>query len=428
MVRLCILAVAELALLSVLNFFGDLSVAGNQAKFTSIFFLAAAIYWLLARAFEHVPARSRAAVFWILAILFRLVLFPMAPGDDVWRYVWEGRIQAQGFNPYLLAPQAPELVALREEGWEKINHPEWSAIYPPGAQLCFAWLARVSAKPWFFKLAFTAADLCTLLFLLRLNTGPGRYRQTAWYAWCPAVALAFAGAAHFDSLMLLPMTLALWTLRRAEPPGEGEPSWAWACLSAVLLGLAISIKTIPLLLIPAWLFALRRRSVVLTISLLIPFALSLQYGGVAAVTKSVREFAHVTRFNDLVWWLVEKTIWANPAQTNGLFNILLFAVVGVIAVVFRKDWRRSALWILGAALILSPALHPWYVTWILPLACWRGQRAWFALALSGVASLLLLEPTAASPALVRALVLLPPLAAFLRQYRHRLLAHEPSNA
>jgi hypothetical protein len=427
--RFFLCAASQLVLLAWLNAFADSSAPGNPGKFVAILFAAGAAYWLLVASFENVPAKWRALIFWTVAIVLRVVVFPMPPGDDVWRYIWEGKIQLHGFNPYLLGPQAPVLESLRDAGWEKINHPEWAAIYPPAAELGFALLSRISATPWFYKAAFAAADLFTLFFLLRLNTGPGRYRHTAWYAWNPALILAFAGMAHFDSLLLLAMTVSIWALHRADPMGEREPSWTWSVISAVFLGLAIALKTIPVFLLPAWLFALKRRSIVLTISIAIPVFLSSMYGGLGVVTKSLREFAYVSRFNDLVWWLVEKSVWANPAQKNARYTIALLVVVCALAVIFRKDWRRSALWALGAALILSPALHPWYVTWILPLACWRKQQAWFALSLSVFASVLLGENGARLPrVIVWMMVVAPPLLVWIYQYKPKLAKHEHSHS
>ena len=316
--RFFLCAASQLVLLAWLNAFADSSAPGNPGKFVAILFAAGAAYWLLVASFENVPAKWRALIFWTVAIVLRVVVFPMPPGDDVWRYIWEGKIQLHGFNPYLLGPQAPVLESLRDAGWEKINHPEWAAIYPPAAELGFALLSRISATPWFYKAAFAAADLFTLFFLLRLNTGPGRYRHTAWYAWNPALILAFAGMAHFDSLLLLAMTVSIWALHRADPMGEREPSWTWSVISAVFLGLAIALKTIPVFLLPAWLFALKRRSIVLTISIANPVFLSSMYGGLGVVTKSLREFAYVSRFNDLVWWLVEKCALHNRAARGCL--------------------------------------------------------------------------------------------------------------
>src|SRR5262245_363898 len=78
--------------------------------------------------------QSRTSVRSILffAMLYRLIFLGTPPilSDDIDRYVWEGRIQNHGFNPYSLAPNAKELESLRDENYEHVNHAEISAIYP----------------------------------------------------------------------------------------------------------------------------------------------------------------------------------------------------------------------------------------------------------------------------------------------------------
>jgi hypothetical protein len=133
-------------------------------------------------------------------------------------------------------------------------------------------------------------------------------------------------------------------------------------------------------------------------------------------------FTRITRFNDLIWGWIEALTVRNPYGRNWPFTLVLVIAVAVIAWKFRADWRRSALWVLGAALLLSPVVHPWYVTWILPLAVWRGQIAWSILSLSVLTALLLWETTPLWNAwqpnfLTRSLVVVPPLAAWIFQSR-----------
>ena len=418
---------AEIALLLTALDTGDLSVPGHPARLVGALLGAGGCFLIAVRFFPQGHAPHRALLFWSVAIALRAMLLPMEPGDDLWRYLWEGRIQQAGFNPYVESPDSVRLTALRDAAWWKINHPESAAIYPPAAELTFAALARgVAATPQSagsvlaFKIVFVLADLATIALLLRLIGGPDRHRTAAWYAWNPAVAYACAGAGHFDSLMLLTLTAAVLALHRATTTDATRPAWPWALASAACLGLAIAFKFIPVFLLPVWAFALRRRAAALVLSLAIPAALAVPYGGPVVVLKPLLAFAEITRFNDLVWaWLEALTI-PNPFARNWPFTLALAVTVGVIVWKLRADWRRSALWVFGAALILSPTLHPWYVTWILPLAVWRGQTAWTILSLSALTALLLWESTALWTAweptlLTRSFVILPPLAAWLLQ-------------
>src|SRR5207247_7249397 len=112
-------------------------------------------------------------LFWPSASAFVFVALPFAPCADFCTYHWEGTIQQAGFNPYVNAPDGPQLEAVRSgfEAWHKINHRDFRAIYPPGAELLFAGLSRVSDSPLLYKLLFAAADIATIAVLLRLFRG-----------------------------------------------------------------------------------------------------------------------------------------------------------------------------------------------------------------------------------------------------------------
>src|ERR1700737_2502198 len=112
-------------------------------------------------------------LFWSVTIALRFVVLPVAPGDDLWRYQWEGKIQRAGFNPYLIAPDDSQLAELRKDFPQsaKINHPEFCAIYPPGAELLFRFVSGITDRPLFYKLLFAIVDLGTVAVLLRLIGG-----------------------------------------------------------------------------------------------------------------------------------------------------------------------------------------------------------------------------------------------------------------
>ncbi len=411
----------EVVLLVFASRFGDFGIPGNPIRFV-ITFCVASIAYLLAIYFT--PQESR-AMLWIGCVAIHIAVITMPPGDDMWRYLWEGRVQLRGFNPYVFSPGDPALASLRDDAWHRVNHPDFAAIYPPLTELLFRSFAWVSAPPVVLKTIFGAADFLILALLMRLRDPsveqPGQNPGWKWFAWNPAVACASAGGGHFDSLMVCLMVLAIYGLARAAE--AGKPSWRWSAFSAAALGLAIALKTVPVLLLPIWALVLGGRCIVLSLSLMIPAALSLPYGGAGVVTATFSKFANVTRFNDLVWWLVDATVWPNPGQQNGRYEVVLVVVVLALSWKFRADWRRGVLWILGAALLLSPALHPWYVSWVLPIACWRRVYPWCILSLSAMISILLWEAgpfwKAWEPSpWFRLMIILPPLFA-LGRYQAR---------
>jgi len=162
------------------------------------------------------------AVFWTVAIATRVAALGMYPGDDIWRYLWEGYVQTQGFSPYDLAPDAAVLEPLRQGWWSMINHKDVSAIYPPLTQLGFWLISLLSSSVHLFKLGFVAADL-GICALLSRRFGHG---ATLLYAWNPLVIYCFAGGAHYDSWFLLPLVVAwLWQNPPRSPFLKG--GWRW---------------------------------------------------------------------------------------------------------------------------------------------------------------------------------------------------------
>ena len=385
-VRFCFALVIEIALCAGLNLFDDWTLAEMPVRFAACG-IACGIAFLVAVSDFPVAlsVRKQSLLFWGVAILLRLIVLPLEPGDDFWRYQWEGKIQSAHFNPYVQAPDDPALDGLRTEfpNWYKINHRHAQAIYPPGAELLFAGLIRVSSQPLLYKLVFAAADLLTAALLLLLLPAASRYANAAWYAWNPLVVYCFAGSAHFDSLMILPMIAGVVLLVRFEQAAAPRTKWLLALAASAFFGIAISIKLIPLLLLPLCVFALRSRAVALALALAIPGGLSLLYGWPQIhIWDSLRSFAYVTRLNDLFWWVIEETFWPNPRQKNYHYNGITIIAVCVVSLVFFRNWKRGMLWVLGTALILSPVLHPWYCTWILPFAAWRKAQPWQVLSVT----------------------------------------------
>jgi alpha-1,6-mannosyltransferase len=418
--RFAIALTAEILCCAALNLFDDWTLEEMPVKFVAAGMLCGVAFLFALNEFQVLTnPRAQAIVFWVVAILLRLVVLPLAPGDDLWRYQWEGKIQRAGFNPYVHAPDDPNLELVRAEfpEWHRINHRDFRAIYPPGAELLFAGLSGVSDRPLLYKLLFAAADLGAIALLARLIGGTARYADAAWYAWNPLVVYSFAGAAHFDSVMILPMMAGILFLTQFESETASRRKWWLALAASAAFGIAISVKLVPALLLLCCVFALGYRAITLTVSAAIPLGLSLLYGYPSIpIWDSLRRFAHVTRLNDLFWWLIEETVWPNPHQKNYHYNVIVVICVVLVSLLFWRNWKRGMIWAFGTALILSPVLHPWYCTWVLPLAAWRRAYAWFVLSITLFAYFLFwnerlfLLPWRSEP-WMRAIIIVPVLAA-----------------
>ena len=140
------------------------------------------------------------------AVAARLLLLWQAPGDDIYRYIWEGKLLLQNVNPYLHPPDAMGLVSFRDAIWDSVQHKTFSAIYPPLAEWSFAALAVVSPSVFFFKIVFAAADLLTGALLWLRHGG----QAALLYLWNPLVIYAFAGGGHSTASLSSPSRLAGW--------------------------------------------------------------------------------------------------------------------------------------------------------------------------------------------------------------------------
>jgi hypothetical protein len=129
-----------------------------------------------------------------------------------------------------------------------------------------------------------------------------------------------------------------------------------------------------------------------------PLGFSLLYGFPQSNPWSnVMTFGEVTRTNDLIWWLWEYFV-PNVWRNNRLYNTTLVIIVLLVTWQQRRDWRKAMFASLAVALVLSPALHPWYVSWILPFAVRFRARSWFVLSVSVFAYFSLTSDSILGPA------------------------------
>ena len=223
------LGLAIAAGLAAIAFLGDLRL--HLPLFVGLFLTSFGLYlaavWRVARR----PALSRRR-FWVIlavALVCRLVLLPVRPtlSDDLYRYVWEGRVLAHGLSPYQYAPDDPALQSLRDDAvWAHVNNLGVPSPYPPLAQLAGLlsfWLTPTGGLG--AKLVSTAGDALAAgaLFWLLAEIGRGLGRDVCGlvvvYAWHPLVALSFSHSGHNDSLMLAPLVAALALATRIERTG-----------------------------------------------------------------------------------------------------------------------------------------------------------------------------------------------------------------
>ena len=329
----------------------------------------AAAYWVVKRGVD-VPLRYVLAV----GVLCRLILLPspILFDDDAYRYLWDGRVVANGINPYLHPPESLDLFELRDDNWANVGYRSVRTIYPPGAQALFGLMYACGLKTVFaFKSVFLLFDVANMLLICALLGRLGLRR--GWmliYAWSPLAAKEFANSGHVEPVMLFFLLLAfyLWLRRR--------PSAGWAGVS---FGAAILFKLVPLALVPiAWRLGKWRSAgcaLLLILLCYLPFISSLQVSyleGLALVFSGASVYSTYWNFNGGAFSLIAALL---PALSVSTAKVLVAVGVGMYSVYVATRKGVGAIPgtrnVLAACVLLSPVINPWYVCWLLPFLALR---------------------------------------------------------
>ena len=333
--------------------------------------VAGVAYLLTIRELLTTPKFPRRVIVFGLALaaLWHFQFLRMASGidDDIHRYVWDGRVQRLGYNPYIVVPGDPALAGLHTSETRTLNNPEVPSPYPAGAELFFRTVTTIHESAFALKVAFVVCDLAIVFVLLDVLrcTRQGEHWVLV-YAWNPLLATEVAGSGHIDivgALLLLVSAAAL--VRR------------WRAVAAVTLGLAVAVKFLPIVLLPLYWRRIRVRDAALAaiaVGLLyVPF---FNHGRIPI--GSLGTYVQRFRFNDPVFATLERV--TAPLVVAGLA-----VLVGLLTAIWMR--RRSAGWSAGvvppwrdcnplqsgafawpmaASLLCAPVVYPWYLLWLLP--------------------------------------------------------------
>jgi hypothetical protein len=401
MAPLCVLLALHLGLLAVFDLARHLIL---------VLCLLAAAFAALAWAARRLAAGRTGAVILTGALLLRLTLLPLplTLSDDVERYLWDGKVAAAGWNPYLFPPASDRLAPLRGQGEPLPPHSDVPTIYPPLAIAWFSIAARLPDPIFAWKAMAAGADLLGCLFLIHLARRLGRPEGTAvWYAWNPLVVLEGAGMGHVDALAIA-AAVGTVLLLVGRPRSAGRTA-----LAATAAAAAVLAKLGPLVALPLWargsgrpIWFLAATAGLVGLALLpvatatgaLPPGLAayglhwefngplyeplwrlLDAAGVApALARGVGHLEHWTRQFDRWDWiypLLYPRLLAKALLAAGsLAAIALSVVAGG-----ERDAAADTGRLFGRLLLCSATVYPWYVLWMLPWAALAGHRAWLAL-------------------------------------------------
>jgi alpha-1,6-mannosyltransferase len=291
----------------------------------------------------------------VLAALWHVPFLLTSPGsdDDIHRYVWDGRVQRLGYNPYIVVPSDPALGGLHTPETRTLNNPDVPSPYPAGAQLFFRAVTAIRESVFALKVAFVVCDLAIVLVLLDIlrSSGQGAHWVLA-YAWNPLLAIEVAGSGHIDIVGALLLLVSFAALGRR-----------WRAVAALAFGMAVAVKFLPIVLLPFYWKRVRMRDAALAVAvvglLYVPF---LNHGRIPI--GSLGAYVQSFRFNDPVFATLERV--AAPQLVVGLA-----VLVGFLTAIWQRSkgtaWSSDAFaWPMAASLLCAPVVYPWYLLWLLP--------------------------------------------------------------
>ncbi|MBA3752986.1 MAG: DUF2029 domain-containing protein [Nitrospira sp.] len=316
--------------------------------------------------------RSTLIIIMLFAALFRLVVLFSPPqfSSDVYRYIWDGRVQAAGINPYRYIPSDSALAFLRDQRiYLNINRRETAhTIYPPVAQAIYFAVTRVSESVTWMKTAMVGFEALTIWALMGLLARMGLPQERVLVlAWHPLFIWEFAGNGHVDAAAIAFIALACVARYRR-----------WETVAGVALGCATLVKLFPVILFPAlyqrwgWKMPVAFAA---TIGLAYLPYLSVDSGVVGFLPGYADEEGLVSGTRFFIFNAVQRMIPGWHVSTMG-FVAFAFAVVFALAMwsVWARDRSphdfilRGLLLASGSMILLSPH-YPWYFGWLVPLLC-----------------------------------------------------------
>jgi hypothetical protein len=370
-----------------------------------------------------------------LGLRLILVLAPPVFSDDVYRYIWDGRVVAAGINPYHFTPEAPELESMRDVYWNGINHRYLRTIYPPLGEMIFGVTSWISPRPIAFKLASAVADtLVVYLIMLLAGGSKGRVRKRTiesrvqdcrssrlglTYGLFPLACVETGMSGHLEPFAIALTLVSIFFIKKNKH-----------LISVVFLGFGTCVKLLPILLLP---FITRGKILSMLVFFAVVIACYLPFlaagtgtvdtldafarrwegnGGLFELVKTGVEvlvgfiygvdsrdgMIHLS-FMDSVAQILQGTFFSLhkdggfDSGSPGAFTlgdislaitklimacVLVAVVVGVIRL--KVEVLEGAGWIFGTLVIITPVLHPWYVLWVLPFAALKGIWPFFVFA------------------------------------------------
>lgn len=286
----------------------------------------------------------------LFAVAFRLplALAHVGPGNDMVRYLYDGRLQRLGYNPYAVIPSDPAVAGTHTDQTRLMPSRNARTPYPAAAQLFFRFVTTVHESIYAIKLALVGCDLLTIAVLLAWLRATSRSPWLALlYAWNPLVILEVAHSGHVDALGALWIAVAAWMLST----GRGTRA-------AIALVIAIASKLLPIVLVPLFWKRVRLRDAAIALLVLAALYYPFRSAGTLPLGAVPNVVAYI-RFNGPLFKALAEAL--TPQTAAGLALLAGLSVAVWMRFTRSADDPAAWAWPMAVSLAAAPVVYPWYL-------------------------------------------------------------------
>lgn len=346
---------------------------------TSGYGVAFLIYFLI---YRLAPEEGKGLVYLLVAsVVLRMVLIPAFPNlsDDIYRFVWDGRLLLAGYNPFDHLPgwyleQGVEVPGITEGLFLQLNSPEYFTIYPPVCQGIF------TLSSWLFPEDIAGAAICMKIIMVTFEAGSvyllfrllrdfGQAQKKALlYAFNPLIIIEITGNLHFEGAMVFFLLLGIYYFHHNKLDR-----------SALAIGFSVASKLLPLIFLP---FLIRRLGwqkriryfVICGLTVVLLFAPLLGSAFFSGFGSSLNLYFQKFEFNASVYYLLRELglLITGYNQIAVLGPLLALGTLSSVLILAYRERAltmdsllKHCLFAITIYLLFTPTVHPWYVT--LPL-------------------------------------------------------------
>ena len=391
-IALRLLAIPLIALTVGLGFFVQ------QSDFIPIISQFGIFFFLYILIYKYTNEKSKIAFFIGVSILLRFLLIFTLPNlsDDVYRFIWDGRLLVNGHNPFDYLPSYYienniSIPGINEVLFNKLNSPEYFTIYPPVAQGVFAfacWLFpnSIIGSAITMKVFLFLCEIGSIFFIKKLlNHFQLPTKNILLYALNPLIIIELCGNLHFEAAMICFLLAAVFFLVKNK-----------MTLSAFSIALSVASKLLPLMFLPflikrlGWkksiqYFSIMGIVIVLLFTPLLSGAFFNNFG--ASLDLYFQKFEFNASIYYAIRWVGYRVVGYNWIQSAGP-ALAVIVLLGILTVTFLEknfNWQNlfeKMLFAIYFYLAFATIVHPWYVT--LPVMLCLFTRFRFPILWSGL--------------------------------------------